>query len=881
MNMIVLNCRKTSSNRGGAVLAITLAAFAACPALARTVTVASCDRTTGVTMLAISAAEAGDGAKALFAAWSPSSIADIADASETAYVGVVAASDTAKSFTIPSEWFGKVGFVSFFLMSDVPPYDTLLDSLQSTHAGTTGGPYIDTGFVPNTNSDIRVKAKYPKDMAPFGISSMVYFCCTEGSTVSSGIHWYGFFGDATSISSLPFGGNPHEYWINASGAYLDGTCRKTFDSSLFTRSTTHTMPLFGRRDNSDGIVKKQGVCTIYWAQLRQDGVLVRDYVPCVKDGVATLFDRVNQTVCAVAHDVSGSGSFTAGEEIDPDFRDCGRVESSDAVEFTSSSATWDGGGADDSLATKENWAGDELPNLSDGLATLTFATGGSSAQVPASGASAYGIDFDTADNFALTAALDGSLSLGEGGITLADRAVAAGSTWRYHDLDLPVTLSADQTWDLSSVSGQRLSVYGNLQGAASRTLTVVGNGCLSINATNDFAGNVVLSGGVTKVLSQLRPFGSAAEGGEVIVDQSTGATLEFYYGAVIDKPLRITCDGSVPGRFSTGRSGDTTFLAHIYQRYGNQPGAILYIRQEAGSTLTFGGGGTFMSGARFYPEESSVRTVVVEGNPIRQSAPAQFSFDFLAKTELHLKNQGNQMSIKFGASSSGAGSTLHCWTNNVLNWQCDVSLGWGSFMDLHGFDQEVGDLKADGEGRIRSAEPATLIAAYDGNSSVTWGAGAGIDGAVSFTKSGATSLTINGTNTTTGVLLAKNGPLVIGETGCWQGTNVLVGATNSNRHVSLRLMRSKCFASPKNTTLTMTASTASTFYTDCGVSREPELILDEGVNAVFGEVIVNGNRLATGTWGGPESPAQHKDATHFSGSGTITVVGNGFILIVR
>ena len=877
MNMVVLNCRKHPQYRGGAILAITLAALAVCPALARTVTVASCDRATGATTLSISAAEAGDGDKALFAAWSQSSIADIADASETAYVDIVAASDTDKSFTIPSEWLGNVGFVSFFLMDDVPPYDTLLDSLQSTHTGTTGGPYIDTGFVPNTNSDIRVKAKYSVDMAPFGISSMVYFCCTENHPVTSGIHWYGFFGDATSISSLPYGGNPHEYWINASGAYLDGICRKTFDSSLFTRSTTHTMPLFGRRDNSDGIVKKQGPCTIYWAQIRQDGVLVRDYVPCVKDGVATLYDRVNQTVCTV----EGSGSFTAGEEIDPDARDCGGVESSAAVELTRSSATWDGGGVDNSFATKENWEGDELPDLSGGLTALTFATGGSSAQVPASGASACGINFDTAGDFTLTAAPGGSLSLGEGGITLADRAVAAGSTWRYHDLDLPVVLSADQTWDLSSVSGQRLRMYGNLQGAASRTLTVVGNGCLSINATNDFAGNLVLSGGVTKVLSQLRPFGSAAEGGEVFVDQSTGATLEFYYGAVIDKPLRITCSGCFPNRLWTGRSGDTTFLAHIYQMCGEGSSSPLCIRQEAGSTLTFGGGGTFMSGAEFYPGEASVRTVVVEGVPLRQGDPARFSFNFFGKTELKLKVQGNEMSIKLGAASSGAGSTLHCWTNNVLTWRSDISLGWGSFMDLHGFDQEVGDLKAGGEGRIRSAEPATLIAAYDGNSSVTWGAGAGIDGAVSLTKSGPTSLTINGTNTTTGVLLARNGPLVIGETGCWQGTNVLVGATNSNRHASLRLMSSNGFAKGQETVLEMAATSAATFYTDCGESREPELILDEGVNAVFGKVIVNGNRLANGTWGGLDSSAQHKDATHFSGSGMITVAGNGLILILR
>ena len=56
------------------ILSIALAGLAACHAAARTVTVASCDRSTGATTLAISAAEAGDGAKALVAAWSPSDV---------------------------------------------------------------------------------------------------------------------------------------------------------------------------------------------------------------------------------------------------------------------------------------------------------------------------------------------------------------------------------------------------------------------------------------------------------------------------------------------------------------------------------------------------------------------------------------------------------------------------------------------------------------------------------------------------------------------------------------------------------------------------------------------------------------------------------------
>ena len=123
---------------------------------------------------------------------------------------------------------------------------------------------------------------------------------------------------------------------------------------------------------------------------------------------------------------------------------------------------------------------------------------------------------------------------------------------------------------------------------------------------------------------------------------------------------------------------------------------------------------------------------------------------------------------------------------------------------------------------------------------------------------------------------------MLGETACWQGTNVCIGLEMSNRHPSLRLTRSNSFANPTKTVLTMTTTTGSLgFFTDCGTSREPELILDAGVNAVFKDVILNGRHLAPGTWGGPDSPAQNKDGTHFSGSGVITVIGGGMMVIFR
>ena len=1148
------------------ILSLALAGLAACHAAARTVTVASCDRSTGATTLAISAAEAGDGAKALVAAWSPSDVGNVVtNARETVYVGAVAAAETEKSFTIPSAWRGKAGFVRFYLMADVPPYDARLASLRTP----SSGPYIDPGFVPTTNSDIRVKSYNPGDMAAFGVSGKCYlFSNQQAAAYPSGSYYFGFFGATGSTATAPRGTVPHEHWLNATGAHIDGLCYFAFDPSALTTTTSSTLTLFARKNDGNTSIGKQGDCTIYWAQLRQNGVLVHDYVPCRANGVATLYDRAQGTFCTV----KGSGSFTEGEEIGPDAEDCGGVESvTDALafgpafavtainvgtaeatvsitgthdegalyavadtadrgttvsawahaailgkvaagaetatvpvpgnwlvngyqirilwrsaadvpydrevewlysagsawavssviptqrtkievcgrsawdvglfglsnyfnilpngnklnygffgrsasltwtttdpleafstyalgpegvfvngmrkaDFTTGAATtytrmtkacpiffrrewdtgniqktgmawvksaklweegrlvrdyvpcvsngvaclydrvsrtfaksqtsaafepgetvvaitdedvvswsgafsaadatstWDGGGADNSFATAANWEGDVLPDLANGTAVLTFATGGSAAQVPATGAYVGGIRFDTANNFALTAASGGTLSLGGGGITLADRALPQGTTWRMHDLNLPVILTTDQTWHLSNIgsagSGPRIRVQGNLQGSADRTLTLAGSGCLSLYATNDFAGNVELAGGTTKVFSKLRPFGSAAEGGEIVIDQVKGGNVEFF-GATVDKPIRLTTSLSATGaNFSIRKGfGDNRFTAPIHQ-----VGERFAIDQEVGSAVTFSGGGTFVGPVHFYPEKTDLRTMTIEGEPFIQPTwgDRNKAFRFYGKTDLHLKNQGNLMYIELGAAQNGGGSSLHCWTNNVLDYRCDIILGYGSTMDIHGFEQQVGDLQLGGSGHLQSETPATLLAYYDIKDGVTWGVNSGIAGAVTFRKSGPKQLTINGTNTTTGALVAFAGPLVIGETGCWQGTNVCIGLETSNRHPSLRLTRSNSFANPTKTVLTMTTTTGPLgFFTDAGESRAPELILDAGVNAVFKDVILDGRHLAPGTWGGPDSSAQYKDATHFSGSGMITVIGSGTMILFR
>ena len=141
-------------HRAGAAL-FAAAVLTATQSPARTIAIVSCDRETGATVLSISAAGAGDGEKALIATWAPSDIGSVAtNAHKTALVGAVGIADTSASFTIPSAWLTKTGIVRFFLMTGMPPYDSRLASLTSD-----GKAYIDTGFVPTVDSDIRVKAE--------------------------------------------------------------------------------------------------------------------------------------------------------------------------------------------------------------------------------------------------------------------------------------------------------------------------------------------------------------------------------------------------------------------------------------------------------------------------------------------------------------------------------------------------------------------------------------------------------------------------------------------------------------------------------------------------------------------------------------------------
>lgn len=1121
---------------------------------ARTVSVVSHDAATAHVSLALSAESTGGGYKTLLAAWSPGDLRGApTNAHDLAVVDVVAPEAVSASFTLPDAWRAKSGVVQFFLMGGTAPYARRFTHLRTPSAG----PWIDTGVVPDADTDVSVTASYPRDAAPFGVSGQFYFFSNEGSDKAEASYYCGFFGanNGGQPFRAPRGNVPRTFRLNATGAMVDGMrhfCQ--FDPADLTQTTASTLTLFARKNDGQTTVGKQGDISIYAAQIRASGRLTHDFVPCeTAEGVRTLYNRVDGTFCAV----SGSGAFEAGDELAPDPRDCGPVESAtgplrlaptlavdgldpatgeitvtvapghdegvllavagpadagtafsawtdraflakvpstaervtaalptdwwnagytvrvlwksadgfpydrevayvrssgkahiltdwiptrqtdvavtgradndvcltgisgdfyffhpwafyygffgqagsfggnvdmtafhtlrlgpegafldgerkagpfaetvftgtqkglplpfrrnrdtgwveksgnawiqaaqirergelvrdfvpcvsndvaglhdrvhgvfyasvgeaafdagetavpamadgDALAWSAATvltsaagaATWDAGGGteDPAFTTAANWEGDAVPDLAGGLTHLVFATAGTCAQV-ADPVRARGLTFCAADDFALTARDARSvLSLGLGGVTLQDDSQETiAADWRYVHLGVPLDLTADQTWDLSANAKRRLQLEAPLSGDAARTLTITGAGAFGLVATNDFAGDVVVKGGVLKVLSKKRPFGRADAGGTVLLDQTAGAQWN-QFDATMDKPLVVVgANRSALSFYTASVDGVTTnaFTASFTVRDGK-------LRMAVNSPTVFSGGGALEAELVFHGNGPLV---------FRERPFTSGTMFFPTARRIHVSSTGNQVSFAFpGDGTAEKGATLHLERDRALSYWSDLLLDRGTTVDLHGTCQDVGDLSmAHVDDCVTSDAPAEIYAYYDSGLDTAGSLRGRFTGAVTFRKSGRRAASLFGANTSTGALVAQNGVLSIEAGGSWAATDIRVGDPASNRKPTLRLAHNGVFANPRETVVTLTTSTAADFQTDLG-DRSPVLELEAGVALRVRRILLDGRALPGGWWGGADADAEHRDAAHFAGAGRIYVPGEGSVLLLR
>ena len=184
---------------------------------------------------------------------------------------------------------------------DVP--DAFIDYVESF-----GNSYIDTGVIGRSGTAAKM------EMAWIGTSSDQALLDSRDGTNkrfylvhrNTGDKWlwgygsYGTFGTFTPgdrcyiDASFAVGAQTITVRDGGAGGGVLGSYEATSDTNI---DTGRSMYLFCC-NQSGGTLAKQywGKARVYWLQIFQDGVMVRDFKPCLKYGEAALYDDVSKTI---------------------------------------------------------------------------------------------------------------------------------------------------------------------------------------------------------------------------------------------------------------------------------------------------------------------------------------------------------------------------------------------------------------------------------------------------------------------------------------------------------------------------------------------------------------------------------------------------------
>ena len=260
---------------------------------------------------------------------------DFASWPTNTFVQRVAADVDALTVTLPRE-FSRFKHIRLAWKSlSGKPYDYDVSCL---HSDATLKAHVDTGWCPTTNTSVSVTARTDSNVCPFGISPH-FQIFLNGTTDSYRRFFAGFFG-ATEARGLTleqtgltgydnyseFIAVPHDWEVGIGGGKIDG--QKIWDfagdpnynaaiqsSVLANIVIPFRVPYDSASTSlsSDNNTSKVGNVDVYGAKIWDGGVLVRDFVPCVTNGVPVFYDRVNGKFLGSIKRGAASGSpFRAG-----------------------------------------------------------------------------------------------------------------------------------------------------------------------------------------------------------------------------------------------------------------------------------------------------------------------------------------------------------------------------------------------------------------------------------------------------------------------------------------------------------------------------------------------------------------------------------------
>ena len=237
------------------------------------------------------------------------------------FIQKVAADTETVTASLPDAWWRNKYQVRFAWKSLAGlPYDR---EVAYIHADNNGGTnFCRTGWIPTTNTTIRVNAKTDPNTCSFGIEGLLF---VFPGFANQKIVNYGFFrkpNGTTYSSSYTIGDistfveDFHVLQIGPGGVFIDDltTFKATLSGYVPTNVTANIcLPFRAKSFTNHTGITKDGNADVKFAKIWEGDVLVRDFVPCVKDDVPGFYDKVKDAF----YPSVTSKPFVAGDMVMP------------------------------------------------------------------------------------------------------------------------------------------------------------------------------------------------------------------------------------------------------------------------------------------------------------------------------------------------------------------------------------------------------------------------------------------------------------------------------------------------------------------------------------------------------------------------------------
>lgn len=165
------------------------------------------------------------------------------------------------------------------------------------YIASSGTQYIDTEFVPDTNSKAEVAFSCAQ-------TEGAAICGTENGWKNNGFSIYSHTVEyGTDVKALTVSNQKRSIVLDKGAVYENGDLIATLSGTV---NCNYSLLAFAR--NRGGAIGEHSTTKLYSLKLYDNGYLVRDYQPCLdENGVACLYEKINQKYVYNA----GTGEFTS------------------------------------------------------------------------------------------------------------------------------------------------------------------------------------------------------------------------------------------------------------------------------------------------------------------------------------------------------------------------------------------------------------------------------------------------------------------------------------------------------------------------------------------------------------------------------------------